>query len=163
MSTEEIPSVLDREFNSPLVSLSHSLHIAHAFPHSADEAFAARYMPDLGHDVKGFQVFHWKLSGWRGFEKKLTSSEFDCGGHKWYILSGCCRHSRSRILYFRRTLVFPCGNSDPPRNDAISVYLECTDPKDMEKGWNACAQFALAISNPHDPTIHTVSRTQSAT
>lgn len=29
----------------------------------------------------------------------------------------------------------------------------------MKEGWHACAQFALVISNPHDPTIFTVSRT----
>ena len=30
------------------------------------------------------------------------------------------------------------------------------------EGWHACAQFALVISNPHDPTIYTVSRTWPA-
>jgi hypothetical protein len=45
-------------------------------------------MPDLGHDVKEFQVFHWKLQGWKKLEKKLTSPEFDCGGHKWHVLFG---------------------------------------------------------------------------
>jgi len=33
----------------------------------------------------------------------------------------------------------------------------------MEKGWHACAQFTLAISNPYDPTVYTVIRKQSAT
>jgi ubiquitin carboxyl-terminal hydrolase 7 len=40
-------------------------------------------MPDLGHDVKEFRVFAWKLTGWKKLEKKLTSAEFDCGGHRW--------------------------------------------------------------------------------
>jgi ubiquitin carboxyl-terminal hydrolase 7 len=40
-------------------------------------------MPDLGHDVKEFKVFSWKLTGWKKLEKKLTSPEFDCGGHHW--------------------------------------------------------------------------------
>ena len=31
MSTEEVPSVLDREFDSPSVPLLHFLHIAHSF------------------------------------------------------------------------------------------------------------------------------------
>jgi len=48
-----------------------------------DEAFAAKHMPDLGHDVKEFRVFTWKLTGWKKLEKKLTSPEFDCGGHHW--------------------------------------------------------------------------------
>jgi ubiquitin carboxyl-terminal hydrolase 7 len=40
-------------------------------------------MPDLGYDVKEFRVFTWKLTGWKKLEKKLTSPEFDCGGHRW--------------------------------------------------------------------------------
>jgi len=33
----------------------------------------------------------------------------------------------------------------------------------VKEGWHACAQFALVISNPHDPTIYTVSRTYFTT
>jgi ubiquitin carboxyl-terminal hydrolase 7 len=105
-----------------------------------DEAFAAKHMPDLGHDVKEFKVFSWKLTGWKKLEKKLTSPEFDCGGHHW------------------RILLFPFGNSNAPPNDTVSVYLDYADPKRAPEGWHACAQFALVISNPHDPTIYTVSR-----
>jgi ubiquitin carboxyl-terminal hydrolase 7 len=50
-----------------------------------DEAFAAKHMPDLGHDVKDFKVFTWKLTNWKKLEKKLTSQEFECGGHRWSI------------------------------------------------------------------------------
>jgi len=52
---------------------------------SKDEAFAAKHMPDLGHDVKDFKVFSWKLTNWKKLEKKLTSQEFECGGHRWSI------------------------------------------------------------------------------
>lgn len=48
-----------------------------------DEAFAAKHLPDLGHDVKDFKVFTWRLKNWRKLDKKLTSEEFECGGHKW--------------------------------------------------------------------------------
>jgi ubiquitin carboxyl-terminal hydrolase 7 len=48
-----------------------------------DEAFARKHLPDLGHDVKEFQVYNWPLHNWKKLEKKLTSPEFDCGGHKW--------------------------------------------------------------------------------
>ena len=48
-----------------------------------DEGFATKHLPDLGHDVKEFRVFSWKLTGWKKLEKKLTSPEFDCGGHHW--------------------------------------------------------------------------------
>lgn len=50
---------------------------------SSDEAFAAKHMPDLGHEVKEFTVFHWKLDNWKKLEKKITSPEFECGGHRW--------------------------------------------------------------------------------
>ncbi|KAF8522231.1 hypothetical protein BU17DRAFT_87330 [Hysterangium stoloniferum] len=103
------------------------------------EAFAAKHMPDLGHDVEDFQVFTWSLTNWRKLEKKLTSPEFDCGGHKW------------------RILLFPFGNSNAPPNDTVSVYLDYANPKAAPEGWHSCAQFALVISNPRDPTIFTVS------
>ena len=59
----------------------------------------------------------------------------------------------------RRILLFPFGNSNAPPNDTVSVYLDYADPKRAPEGWHACAQFALVVSNPHDPTIYTVSRT----
>lgn len=34
----------------------------------------------------------------------------------------------------------------------VSVYLNYGDPKHAKEGWHVCAQFALAISNPNDPT-----------
>ena len=58
----------------------------------------------------------------------------------------------------RRILLFPFGNSNAPPNDTVSVYLDYADPKKAPEGWHACAQFALVISNIHDPTIYTVSR-----
>jgi hypothetical protein len=66
--------------HTPCISLT-------PFFHPLDEAFAAKHMPDLGHDVKEFQVSHWKLQGWKKLEKKLTGPEFDCGGHKWCALT----------------------------------------------------------------------------
>lgn len=82
---EPIVSVRDREFCLGCPR-PRPLHIAYFLPHSPDEAFAAKHMPDMGHDIKEFQVFHWELQGWKNLEKKLTSPEFDCGGHKWYVL-----------------------------------------------------------------------------
>ncbi len=58
----------------------------------------------------------------------------------------------------RRILLFPFGNSNAPPNDTVSVYLDYAEPKKSPEGWHACAQFALVISNPHDPTVFTVSR-----
>lgn len=68
----------------------------------------------------------------------------------------CCRRNS---LYSRRILLFPFGNSNAPPNDTVSVYLDYAEPKKAPEGWHACAQFALVISNIHDPTVFTVSRT----
>ncbi|KAF9230683.1 hypothetical protein BU15DRAFT_15958, partial [Melanogaster broomeanus] len=105
------------------------------------EAFVAKHMPDLGHDVKDFYVYTWRLTNWKKLEMKLTSPEFVCGGHRWSIL------------------LFPFGNFNIPPNDTVSVYLDYADPKKSPEGWHACVQFALVISNTHDPTIYTVSHT----
>lgn len=48
-----------------------------------DEAFAAKHMPDLGHEVKEITVYSWKLASWKKLEKKIVSPEFECGGHRW--------------------------------------------------------------------------------
>jgi len=54
--------------------------------------------------------------------------------------------------------LFPQGNANGQPNDMVSVYLDYANPKTAPEGWHACAQFALAISNPNDPSIYTVSR-----
>ena len=96
METEEIPSVLDRKFRIGATSFTHRPP-----PRPPDEAFAAKYIPDMGYDVKDFQVFHWKLQGWEKLEKRLTSSEFGCGGRKWCVLSGYPHLSHPGNLKFR--------------------------------------------------------------
>jgi ubiquitin carboxyl-terminal hydrolase 7 len=94
-------------------------------------------------------------------EKKLTSEEFECGGHKWYVPSilGFTIANEvtiSRHLYYRRILLFPLGTA--PRSHTVSVYLDYADSKKAPEGWHVCAQFAFVISNPSDPTIFAVSR-----
>lgn len=127
-------------------------------PVALDEAFAAKHMPDLGHDVKEFQVFHWKVPNWKKLEKKITGPSFECGGHKWSVLLLISRCFPIIDNKYRQILLFPFGNSNAPPNDTVSVYLDYANPKDVKEGWHACAQFALVISNIHDPTIYTVSR-----
>lgn len=80
MEIDEVVSVRDR------LSFLHTW----CYPNSSgchnrftDEAFAAKHMPEPGHDVKDFKVFTWRLTNWKTLEKKLTSEEFECGGHKW--------------------------------------------------------------------------------
>lgn len=50
------------------------------------------------------------------------------------------------------------GNSNGQANDMVSVYLNYSDSKHAKEGWHCCAQFALAISNPSDPTCFIQSR-----
>ncbi|KAF8921385.1 ubiquitin carboxyl-terminal hydrolase 5 [Mucidula mucida] len=120
------------------------------------EAFAAKHLPDMGYDVKDFKVFTWKLGSWKKLDKKLTSPDFECGGHKWCVILPFLllifRHSYCQAytpLSFRQ---FECAP-----NDTVSVYLDYAEPKKAPEGWHACAQFALVISNIHDPTVFTVS------
>jgi hypothetical protein len=51
----------------------------------ADEAFMQRHLPDLGQEVEDTQVFTWPLTNWRKLERKMTSPDFACGGHKWQV------------------------------------------------------------------------------
>lgn len=81
------------------------------------------------------------------------------------LFLGCLVSVKSAVADLhdlRRILLFPFGNSNAPPNDTVSVYLDYADPKRAPEGWHACAQFALVISNPSDPTIYTVSRTLSS-
>lgn len=103
-------------------------------------AFAAKHLADLGQEEDSFAVCHWDLKDWNGLDKRLTGPEFECGGHKW------------------RILLFPFGNSNGQPNDMVSVYLDYANPKDRQEGWHVCAQFALVISNPEDPTISSTSQ-----
>jgi len=54
-----------------------------------DELFMQRHLPDLGQEVEDTQVFTWNLSNWRKLERKITSPDFPCGGHKWHVILGC--------------------------------------------------------------------------
>jgi hypothetical protein len=76
------------------------------------------------------------------------------GGFLW-----CGQQLRAWDDERRNILLFPQGNSNGQANDMVSVYLNYGDPKQAKDGWHVCAQFALAISNPHDPTIFIQSRT----
>ncbi|CCF52859.1 hypothetical protein NDA11_006518 [Ustilago hordei] len=104
------------------------------------KAFAEKHLADLGQEEQDFAVCTWNIKGWRTLDKRLTGPEFECGGHRW------------------RILLFPFGNSNGQPNDMVSVYLDYADPKGSPEGWHVCAQFALVISNPQDPTIFSTSQ-----
>ncbi|KAG1172248.1 hypothetical protein G6F70_001903 [Rhizopus microsporus] len=80
-------------------------------------------------------VFHWHIKDWKGLEDKCHGPVFHVKGFPW------------------RILLFPRGNN---QKKSFSFYLEVADPKDgtLPEGWHVCAQFALAVSNPTDPTLY---------
>ncbi|GAA5807685.1 hypothetical protein MFLAVUS_001059 [Mucor flavus] len=79
--------------------------------------------------------FHWNIQDWKSLETKTHSPVFHVNGYPW------------------RILLFPKGNN---QKKSTSVYLEIANPKEngLPEGWHICAQFALAISNPEDPTSY---------
>ncbi|CAG8491668.1 11950_t:CDS:2, partial [Dentiscutata heterogama] len=95
------------------------------------QAIANNIMPDLGYEIEDFQYHTWQITCWSGLEKRITGPEFETGGWKW------------------RILLFPSGNNIP---DFASIYLEFADPKGAPTYWHSCAQFALFLWNPGDPT-----------
>ncbi|EGG09841.1 uncharacterized protein MELLADRAFT_42507 [Melampsora larici-populina 98AG31] len=106
------------------------------------EAFAAKHLTELGYPVEDFKKHSWKIPNYRKLPKRTTSETFTAGGHEWNIL------------------LFPQGNSNGQANDMVSIYLNYGDPKKQPEGWHVCAQFALAISNPHDGTCYIQSQAQ---
>jgi len=68
------------------LTLSLSLSACVALSFVCVEAFASKHLSDMGEEVEDFTVFTWNLSDYRRMDKKTTSPEFSCGGHKWYAL-----------------------------------------------------------------------------
>lgn len=97
MEIDEPVSVRDRAcpLFSKALSVQWLLIYAHLY---VDEAFAAKNMPDLGHEVQDFKVYHWKLHNWRKLEKKITSPEFECGGHRWCVSRSAFSLASSQYL-----------------------------------------------------------------
>jgi len=55
------------------------------------------------------------------------------------------------LCIIRRILLFPQGNNTP---DQVAVYLDSAEPQEHSMpNWHVCAQFALVMSNPTDPTL----------
>ncbi|KAF9438450.1 hypothetical protein BGZ76_007843 [Entomortierella beljakovae] len=100
--------------------------------HSVDDVewMTNKYLPlmtDL--DEKACETFQWEIKDWKALDKKITGPE--------------------------RILLFPQGNNV---NDHVAVYLDSAEKHDQidDPNWHACAQFALMMSNPTDPTVYIV-------
>jgi len=88
-------------------------------------------MPDLGYEVKEFKAFHWKLQGWEKLERRLTGSEFDCGGHKWCVLPGS-HHSRNLEFHSGGYSSFRSATSTPLR---LTPSLSTSIMSTPRHGW----------------------------
>lgn len=67
--------------------------------------FANRHLSDMGLPVEDFGAFTWSVSDYHAQPKRLTSPEFEVGGHKWNIL------------------LFPQGNSNGNSHGEAMVRL----------------------------------------
>ncbi|CAO3694083.1 unnamed protein product [Rhizopus stolonifer] len=101
-----------------------------------DDAIFQTVLPENSElETEETGVFHWSIQDWKGLEDKCHSPAFHVKGFPW------------------RILLFPRGNN---QKKSFSFYVEIADPKDgsLPEDWHVCAQFAVAISNPNEPTIH---------
>ena len=58
---------------------------------------------------------------------------------------------RAVTLTYRRILFFPWGNN---QRECCSAYLEAIPPEGSPADWYVCAQFAIVMYNPTNPTKH---------
>lgn len=77
--------------------------------------FANRHLSDMGIPVEDFGSFSWRVNNYRTQPKRMTSPEFEVGGHKWNIL------------------LFPQGNSNGNSHGEAMVSDVCL-PGDCSQG-----------------------------
>ncbi|KAI9308034.1 hypothetical protein BJ944DRAFT_237359 [Cunninghamella echinulata] len=88
-------------------------------------------LPDLNDlPILDTKVSHWDIKDWKHLESRSHSPVINAGHFNW------------------RILLFPKGNGV---KDMVSLYLEVLQ-ENLPAAWSVCAQFALIISNPNDPT-----------
>ncbi|KAG0226956.1 hypothetical protein BGW42_003276 [Actinomortierella wolfii] len=75
-------------------------------------------------EERACESFQWDIKDWRALDKRVTGPE--------------------------RILLFPQGNNN---DEQVAVYLDSAETKDQDPNWHVCAQFALVMSNPNDPTV----------
>lgn len=149
MAIEDIPPVTDRM--CCLSRLPHrSLSIWMCCV--SDEAFVARHMPDLGYDQKDFTAFTWKLKNWRKLEKKLTSPEFECGGHKWSVhYVQCIPYVLSYYVITGAYYCFPSGTPMPPLMTQYQFTLIMLNPRSHRKAGTLAPSLPLSSQIPTIP------------
>ncbi|KAF9113641.1 hypothetical protein BGX27_001116 [Mortierella sp. AM989] len=112
-------------------------------PHSVEDVewMTRKYLPLISDlEEKACETFQWEIKDWKALDKKITGPEFEIGGYKWQVE--------------QRILLFPQGNNV---NDHVAVYLDSAESREQsDPNWHVCAQFALMMSNPTDPSVYIV-------
>ncbi|KAI8055335.1 cysteine proteinase [Syncephalis plumigaleata] len=97
------------------------------------EILEQHFIQDREYEAEELMTYQWHITNWQNLEQRVTSPEFQCGGHTW------------------RILLFPFGNN---HQEYISAYLELVKDKEESPDWHVCAQFCLFISNTTVPTLY---------
>lgn len=129
MEVDEVVSVRDGELS---LCLHFSVLTSCCAP-LLEEAFAAKHMPDLGHDVKDQKSFTWPLKNWKKLDKKLTSPEFECGGHKWWgqTQAYCCSLTYSPSLFLPGG--FSYFHSEIPMHRPMTQFLYTSTTRNQRR------------------------------
>ncbi|CAN3475729.1 ubiquitin carboxyl-terminal hydrolase 15 [Diutina catenulata] len=100
-------------------------------PANDPEAMASRYLkPTPDYPVLDSAHCSWDVA-WADLPEKVRGPRFRCGSTEWQVL------------------LFPRGNGG---GGAMSIYLEPEPPAGDD--WAICAEFALVLENPSDPTVY---------
>lgn len=120
-------------------------------------------MPDLGHDVKDFKVYTWRLTNWRKLEKKITSPEFDCGGHRWSVLltpslvtriqpvsfPGAYSYSHSETQMHLLTIPYQC---------TLTMQIQKNLPRVGTLALNSRSSYLTSMTLPYTPSAVSLTR-----
>ena len=117
----------------------------------ADDAdFAAKHMPDDGHDIKDFKVFTWKIHDWKQ-DETLHSPKFECAGLKWF---GYFHNHRTRVVTTckYRHLILKLNDT----STHLSLFLATAESPDVLIAQNECVEAMFLATNVEDPSIYAV-------
>ncbi|KAJ1915568.1 ubiquitin-specific protease ubp15 [Tieghemiomyces parasiticus] len=98
---------------------------------TVEEGFLPLLEP-LEYPVVSSGFGRWDVTGFSRLPRRAVGPVFEAAGHKW------------------RFLIFPQGNEEPHH---LALYLELMKESFPPEGY-LCAHFHVALTNPHDQTVH---------
>ncbi|KAI9265155.1 hypothetical protein BDA99DRAFT_559227 [Phascolomyces articulosus] len=94
------------------------------------KAIVKTHFTKLDETIVESQNFHWDISNWSDLPERVESPTFEVGRFRWSIL------------------LFPRGNN---QKEYVSIYVKLVDIEKDPDAY-ACAQFAIFLSRPSEPT-----------